>query len=98
MENDYESEFYNEITFQILKFSNDRQKILHFICHKIIELMQILNNDKNKKFVQNALILIIALFNDYQPDFILKRGKDINELSNQEREKIDEILRKELNF
>ena len=60
--------------------------------------MQILNNDKNKKFVQNALILIIALFNDYQPDFILKRGKDINELSNQEREKIDEILRKELNF
>ncbi|TFG21873.1 MAG: hypothetical protein EU532_14865 [Promethearchaeota archaeon] len=98
LEDDFESEFYNEILSQISKFSNNRQKVLHFICHKIIELMKMLNEDENKKFVQNALILIIALFEDCQPDFILEKGKDINEISNQEREILGEILRGELSF
>jgi len=57
-----------------------------------------LNEDQNKKLVQNALILIIALFEDYQPDLILEKGKDINEISNQERKILGEILRGELSF
>lgn len=98
LEDNFESEFYNGIISQVLTFSNNRQKILHFICHKIIELMKILNENEDKKFVENALILIIALFEDYQPDYILKKGKDINNISSQEREVVDEILRGELNF
>lgn len=79
-----------------LKFFNDQDKILQIICQKIIELMRLLDITEFREFVKNALIIVIALFEDEESGMIFSKGIDINDLSNQDKEEVYNLLRLEL--
>ncbi len=96
MEHDYETQFYTSI---LKKFSQDNEngeKQLLMICKKIIEVMSLLEETEDKQFVQNALIVIIALLKDYIPDFPMKKGTDLRFISKEERETLHNILKDEI--
>ncbi len=46
--------------------------------------MGLLNKIEDKKFVKNALIVIIALFEDHGLDFPMKKGRDFKDISKQD--------------
>lgn len=96
MDKDYEFEFYEDIMECTLKFFNDQDKILQIICQKIIELMRLLDITEFREFVKNALIIVIALFEDEESGMIFSKGIDINDLSNQDKEEVYNLLRLEL--
>ena len=49
---------------KLSQINENSEETLLLICKKIIELMSLLEETKNKEFVQNALIVIIALLED----------------------------------
>jgi len=74
-----------------------RNKYQRFVwkCHKIIELMNDLDDFCDKKILRNALILIISLFNNYSPDYITSGSVKLEKISKIERENLIRILEKE---
>jgi hypothetical protein len=78
--------------------NDNGEKLLLMICKKIIEVMSLLEENEDEQFVQNALIIIIALLKDYIPDFPKKKGKNVETMSEQDRETINNILKQEISI
>ncbi|MFX1337549.1 MAG: hypothetical protein ACFFDK_02965 [Promethearchaeota archaeon] len=98
MEKEYETQFFIDVLEKFSQINENSEKILLLICKKIIELMILLDENKNKDFVQNALIVIIALLEDYIPDFPMRKGRDLKEISKQEQETLNSILKQEISI
>lgn len=96
MEYDYETQFYMNILERFSQNNENSEKQMLMICKKIIELMSLLEETEDKQFVQNALIVIVALLKDYIPDFPMKKGTDFSLLSKAERETLQNILKQEI--
>jgi len=64
-------------------------------CRAIIELMNRWNG-KNKTFITNALIFIMALSDKGYPDYIFAQGMDIAKVSAEDREACALLLEHEL--
>ncbi len=64
----------------------------------VTRLMEDLNSEKDKLRVKNCLILIINLFFDLKsPDILCNKGKSSKDLSNTERNLMNDHLKLEIN-
>lgn len=95
MENDYEYQFYVGVLEKFSQNKENSEETLLLIYKKIVELMGLLEETKHEQFVQNALIVIIALLEDYIPDFPMRKGTDLKHISKQERETLNNVLKQE---
>ena len=93
---DFEDKFYDWLLDNHNKFFKDRYGLEIFLCKAIIRVMNFLKEKGNHKFVQNALITIIILFNDIFPDFYNFTGEDVRKLSIEKKEQLIELLRSEI--
>lgn len=94
---DLELEYYlgilerNEKEF--LKDYNEFEKF-KFMCNKFIELMDYLKATYDKQFVKNALLTLLAIFQQNESSLIY--GRNLNQISELEREKCFDILKTEI--
>ena len=95
MENDYEYQFYVGVLEKFSQNNENSEETLLLIYKKIVELMGLLEETKHEQFVQNALIVIIALLEDFIPDFPMRKGTDLKNISKQERETLNYVLKQE---
>jgi len=93
LENDYETQFYVGVLEKFSQNNENSEETLLLIYKKIVELMGLLEETKHEQFVQNALIVIIALLEDNIPDF--RKGTDLKYISKQERETLNNVLKQE---
>jgi len=95
LENDYETQFYVGVLEKFSQNNENSEETLLLIYKKIVELMGLLEETKHEQFVQNALIVIIALLEDNIPDFPMRKGTDLKYISKQERETLNNVLKQE---
>ena len=95
IENDFE--YFSNIleSFQNQNHFSCEVELEMWKCRAIIELMNTWNG-KNKTFIINALILIMALSNNSYPDYDFYQGMDIAKLSVNDREACASIMESEL--
>ena len=74
----------NEVKKEIKKYLSIRNVMNELKC------------SENKTLVKNALIMILALFENKAPDVFNSRGVDVNQISGKEREKYISQLKAEL--
>ena len=87
--NDFELNCYLKILDYFQKDSLDKEKNTEIWKNQsFIELMQLLDQKKNRELVTNALILILSLFEDIPPDTYNNRGVNINRISLEERKSL----------
>lgn len=79
-----------------VKNENDPIKSELWKDYSIIELMHILDEEHNPLFVKNALIVIIALFEDFLYDSFHHRSKDVAQISESKKELFIKLLKREL--
>ena len=61
-----------------------------------IELMKVLERKTSRKeFVQNAILLILSLFEEHPPDIYTSRGTNVNSLDNGEKKSYLSLLKTE---
>ena len=80
-----ELECYTKIINCYLKHQGDRQKLEHCKHRSLIKLMDIVDR-KEERLIQNALIIVLALFDEIPPDLAGTIGSDLSSLSRRERE------------
>jgi len=90
-----EGEFYDQLFQSFNSLQNDSKKIELWKNQQITELMKNIHDKENKSFVQNALIVIMALFDDYLIDSFHLKSKDIKELNDRKKEAVISILEDE---
>ncbi|MFX1296952.1 MAG: hypothetical protein ACFFD2_19120 [Promethearchaeota archaeon] len=90
-----ELEFYLKIVdyFQNENLSPENKEI--WKNQSIIQLMNILEQTQDRKFVANALILLLSLFEDFPPDNYNSRGDNIKRISEKDKKSILLKLRNE---
>lgn len=82
---EYELAFYTKIINYFQKGNFEFRKTEIWRSKAIIELMELFKRTRNRKFVTNALLLLISLFEDTSPDVYDNLGKDINQISQEEK-------------
>ncbi|MFX1392314.1 MAG: hypothetical protein ACFFAH_01955 [Promethearchaeota archaeon] len=87
--------YHNILDESSIVLSNKYQRFV-WKCHKIIELMNDLDENCDKKILRNALIIINSLFNNYSPDCINSGSIKLEKLSKIERENLIRVLEKEI--
>lgn len=70
--------------FNSCEDSRDKREI--WKSHSLITLMNKLMRTQNKRLIQNALILLLSLFEDMPPDIFNNRGIDFNRLTGDDRD------------
>lgn len=92
---EFELEFYLKIVdhFQEKNVNPETREI--WINNSIIELMKLLKQTQNKKFVSNAMILLLSLFEDIPPDLCSNRGHHINKISKKDKKFLISELKNE---
>ena len=91
-----EIEYYHNIFDNFLEHKSNFNKREEWKDHSIIELMNILDEDESELFVQNALIILIALFEDYLRDsFFYRHSENIKNINKNDRKIVKEMLTKE---
>jgi len=85
---EFELECYQKILdyFQKGKVDNENTEI--WKNQSLIEMMELLDQKKNKALVTNAIIMILSLFENIPPDTYNNRGVDISRISIEERESL----------
>ena len=85
------------LEFYEKKDSHELREIKIRLGKILIKLMEDLGNPQNLGQVQNCLILLINLFFDIEPpDHYHIQGKSRSELSEDELDKVNELLKKSL--
>ncbi|MFX1311495.1 MAG: hypothetical protein ACFFHD_02640 [Promethearchaeota archaeon] len=79
--------------FQNEEINKDEKEI--WKSQSLIELMKFLDYSHNKKFVANAIVLILSLFEDTTPDMYDNRGVDINQIPDKDRRSLITELKNE---
>ncbi|MHA2006789.1 MAG: hypothetical protein ACXABO_04580 [Promethearchaeota archaeon] len=93
---DFELNHYLKIIdyFRCKKLKREKKKI--WTSQSFIELMNLLDQTKNKVLITNSIILILSLFGEIPPDTYDNRGVDIECVSQKVRKTIiNEALKNE---
>ena len=94
-----ESDLFSKIINTFLEsedLEGEKPNVKEIGKHKsIIELMDGLKSSHNKELAKNALILLLNLYDDYPPDLFSTLGKDLEGLSDEDR---DEAMDKPKNI
>ena len=93
LESDFE--YFSQIIESYQNHFSCEDELEMWRCRTIIELMNSWNG-KNKTFITNALILIMALSENRYPDYTFYQGLDTAKLSVEDREACAIILGHEL--
>ena len=90
-----EVDCYTKIINLFLKIGKDPISIETWKDKAILKIMNVLKDPKNKRWVQNALIILLSLFDDNPPNLYDNLGKNINILSTKEKEQVIIRLKEE---
>ena len=93
---DFELDCYLKILnyFRCKKINREKKEI--WKSQSLIELMDLLDQTKNKNVITNAIILILSLFGEIPPDIYDNHGVDIRRISEKDRKDfINEALKNE---
>ncbi len=91
-----EGEFYDQLFENFYSLHNELNKTELWKNQQITELMKNINDRNDSRFVQNALILIMALLDEYLIDSFHLRSKNIKKLNDGNREAVLSILKDEI--
>lgn len=92
MINNYEDWWYNKILRGYAKARNKRYETL-WLCKTLKKLMFLLDTTNDTALVKNSLIILLNLIEDLPLDRFEKAGKDAKYLSQDEKDKLKEILK-----
>ena len=91
-----EGEFYDQLFEKFYTLNDDPIKVELWKNQQIMEIMKNLDNHKNSNFVQNALIVIMALFSDYHRDSFYTNTKCVKDLNDEIKEDVKTLLQDEI--
>jgi hypothetical protein len=91
-----EIEFYDQLFEKFYTLNDDPIKVELWKNQQIMEIMKKLDNHHNSHFVQNALIVIMALFSDYHRDPFYTNTKSVKDLNDERKEDVIELLQDEI--
>ena len=91
-----EEEFYNQIFDKFVKLSSDLDKIEVWKDRFFIDLMLKLKQEHDVDFVQNALVVIMALFEDHLKDGYYRKSKNAKKLAESAKLELIEDLKEAL--
>ena len=93
--NQKEVDCYTKIINLFLKIGKDPITIETWKDKAIVKIMKVLKDPKNKRWVQNALIILLTLFDDNPPDLYSNIGNNVKILSDEERQQVISKLKEE---
>jgi hypothetical protein len=93
-----EVDCYTKIINLFLKIGKDPISIETWKDKAILKIMNMLKDPKNKRWVKNALIILLSLFDDKPPDLYSNLGKKVKNLSNEETEQVISKLKDEFSL
>ena len=82
---DFEFDTYMKIIEVFKKGKLDRKAVEIWKDKSLMELMELLKRTQNRTLVTNAIILLISLFENIPPDTYNNRGRDIREISQNDK-------------
>ena len=82
---DCELDYYLKVIEDFKDININQQKTVILKNHSLIELMKLLDHEKNRNFVTNAIILTLSLAEDLPPDNYNNLGIDVNSISVEEK-------------
>ncbi|MFW9989123.1 MAG: hypothetical protein ACFFC3_10740 [Candidatus Odinarchaeota archaeon] len=82
---EFELEFYLKIVDFFQKENTNSENKEIWKNKSIIELMNLLKQTQDYKFIANALILLLSLFEHEPPDLYANRGYHINNISEKDK-------------
>jgi hypothetical protein len=91
-----EGEFYDHLFHSFNSLRNESNKLELWKNQQITELMNNIHDKDNIDFVQNALIVIMALFDEYLIDSFRQKSKNIKKLNDGKKQAVISILKDEL--
>lgn len=91
-----EEEFFNQIFDKFVKISGDPDKAELFRDRFIIDLMDTMKKDHDTHFVQNALLVLMALFEDHLKDSFYTKSENAKELTENDKIELIDDLREAL--
>ena len=91
----YELDYYLSIIDFFQNQNTNRETAEIWKDKSFIELMKVLKRTRKKKFVKNAIILILSLFDHIPPDTYNKKGIIVNSLANGDKLSYVNILKSE---
>lgn len=93
--NDLELDCYTKI-LKFFKRQPSNKEVVEIWKNKaFIQLMRVLERTKNKELIQNAIIIIISLFEQLPPDLYNNRGINANLIKKKEKEAFLSVLKSE---
>ncbi len=91
-----EEEFYNQIFDKFVKLSSDPDKIEVWKDRFFIDLMHRLKQEHDVDFVQNALVVVMALFEDHLKDSFYRKSENVKKISEHDKLELIADLREAL--
>ncbi len=91
-----ELDYYTKLISLSQKIKSNEEKKEIKKCLSIRSVMNELKFSENKTLVKNALIIILALFENKPPDVFNSRGVDVSQISEKVRKKYIAQLKAEL--
>ena len=91
-----EEEFFNQVFDKFVKVSNDPDKTEVLKDRFFIDLMDKLKQEHDVNFVQNALVVILALFEDHLKDSFYMKSENVKDLTENEKIELIDDLREAL--
>ena len=91
-----EEEFYNQIFDKFIELSSDPDKIEVWKDRFFIDLMHRLKQEHDVDFVQNALVVIMALFEDHLKDEYYRKSENAKKLTESAKLELIEDLKEAL--
>ena len=76
-----EMNYYTQIIDSFVEVANNSKKSELWKDHLMIELMAILKENDDKEFVTNAIVTLLALFEDHLQDSYFLHSEDVSNLS-----------------
>ncbi|MFX1269161.1 MAG: hypothetical protein ACFFAK_14470 [Promethearchaeota archaeon] len=92
---EFELEYYTKIINFFKSQPSNKESIEIWKSKSFIELMKVLERTKNKELVQNAIILIISLFEQLPPDLYANRGMNVNLIKKKDKKSYLSVLKSE---
>ncbi|KKK41132.1 MAG: hypothetical protein Lokiarch_45760 [Candidatus Lokiarchaeum sp. GC14_75] len=92
---DCELDYYLKIIENFKNVSVNQQKTVILKSYFLIKMMKLLDYEKNRDFVTNAIIVMLSLAEDLPPDNYNNLGIDVKSISVEERKFLMKNLKEE---
>ncbi|MFW9773907.1 MAG: hypothetical protein ACFFEO_17275, partial [Candidatus Thorarchaeota archaeon] len=93
--NDLEMDFYIKIINFFKNQPSTDETIEIWKDNSLIELMKVLERTENKKIIQNAIILLISLFEQIPPDLYNNKGRNSKLIDEKEKKAYLNLMKSE---